>query len=173
MGLIHIYCGDGKGKTTAAFGLALRAAGSGMKVHIVQLMKGNETSELNSLEKLDGITLSRCDKNYGFTFRMTEQERNEITLCHNRLLNEAYDLMQSGSIDMLIIDEFDPAYHHGLLEKKLAEKLDFEKPEKIELILTGRYPDEKFLECADYVSEIKSVKHPFLSGIKARKGIEF
>ena len=105
MGLIHIYCGDGKGKTTAAFGLALRAAGSGMKVHIVQLMKGNETSELNSLEKLDGITLSRCDKNYGFTFRMTEQERNEITLCHNRLLNEAYDLMQSGSIDMLIIDE--------------------------------------------------------------------
>ena len=105
MGLIHIYCGDDKGKTTAAFGLALRAAGSGMKVHIVQLMKGNETSELNSLEKLDGITLSRCDKNYGFTFRMTEQERNEITLCHNRLLNEAYDLMQSGSIDMLIIDE--------------------------------------------------------------------
>ena len=173
MGLIHIYCGDGKGKTTAAFGLALRAAGSGMRVHIVQLLKGNETSERNSLKFVPGITVSRCDRHYGFTSKMSDENKRELTECHNRLLKEAQELAENGSIDMLIIDEFNAAYEYNLLDRELAERIFFEKPEITELVLTGRNPAEKFIENADYVSEIKALKHPYRNGVRARKGIEF
>lgn len=173
MGMIHIYCGDGKGKTTAALGLALRAVGSGMRVHIVQLLKGSDTSELHSLQLLSGITISRCDKNYGFTFNMSDDNKKELTACHNRLLLQAEKLCSSGCIDMLIIDEFNAAFEYGLLDRELAERIVFEKPKDLELVLTGRNPDEKFIRQADYISDIKSVKHPYKNGIKARKGIEF
>ena len=79
-GLLEIYCGDGKGKTTAALGLALRAAGCGLRVHIVQFLKGTETGELASLAQIPQISLVRCDKNWGFTFSMTEQDKKEITV---------------------------------------------------------------------------------------------
>ena len=86
-GLLEIYCGDGKGKTTAALGLALRAAGCGLRVHIVQFLKGTETGELASLAQIPQISLVRCDKNWGFTFSMTEQDKKEITVCHNQMLH--------------------------------------------------------------------------------------
>lgn len=173
MGLIHIYCGDGKGKTTAALGLAIRAAGSGLRVHIVQLLKGSFTSELNVLEKIENITIERCGKNYGFTFKMSDEDKIKLAECHNDLLLRAENLMKNGSIDMLIIDEFNAAYEYNLLDREIADRIVFDKPKDIELILTGRRPHEKFIAAADYVSEIKAVKHPFQKGIKARKGIEF
>lgn len=173
MGLIHIYCGEGKGKTTAALGLALRASGSGMKVHIVQLLKGGFTSELISVSKIPDITIARCDRNYGFTSKMSEENKRLITECHNGLLANAEKLMKNGSIDMLILDEFNAAYEYGLLDKTLADRIVFEKNKETELILTGRRPQAKFIAAADYVSEIKAVKHPLEKGIKARKGIEF
>lgn len=173
MGLIHIYCGDGKGKTTAALGLAIRAAGSGMKIHIVQFLKGNKTSELESLAEISNITIARPQKNYGFTFSMSDSDRAELTRCHNALLNEAFDKINSGNIQLLILDEFFAAYNNNLIDHTLAEKIVFEKPEMPELVLTGRNPSEKFLNAADYVSEIKAVKHPFIKGISARKGIEY
>lgn len=172
-GLIHIYCGDGKGKTTAAMGLALRAAGAGKRVHIVQLLKGNPTSELSSTVLIPNITVARPEKNFGFTFNMTEEQKSELTGIHNRLLTNAFDKMICGDTDMLIIDEFFVAYNKNLLDRKLAERVVFEKAFECELVLTGREPDGKFIDAADYVSEIKCVKHPYEKGISARKGIEY
>lgn len=172
-GLIHIYCGDGKGKTTAALGLALRAAGAGKRVHLVQLLKGNPTSELSSLALLPNITVARPEKGFGFTFNMTEEQKSELTGIHNRLLANAFDKMNCGDTDMLIIDEFFAAYNKNLLDREMAEKIVFEKSFACELILTGREPDKKFIDIADYVSEIKCVKHPYEKGISARKGIEY
>lgn len=173
MGLIHIYCGNGKGKTTAALGLALRAAGSGMKVHFVQLLKGGKTSELESLSLIPNISVDRSETNYGFTFRMSDDTKVKLIQCHNKLLRRADELMASGKIVMLIIDEFNAAYEYNLLDQNLADKIVTMKPQHIELILTGRNPQQKFMDIADYVSEIGLVKHPYLKGQKARKGIEF
>ncbi|MGN0638999.1 MAG: cob(I)yrinic acid a,c-diamide adenosyltransferase [Huintestinicola sp.] len=172
-GLIHIYCGEGKGKTTAALGLALRAAGAGKRVHLVQLLKGNPTSELNSLELLPGITVDRPEKAFGFTFNMTEEQKSELTGIHNRLLISAFEKMNCGDTDMLIIDEFFAAYNKGLLDRQIADRIVFEKASSCELVLTGRGPDRKFIDTADYVSEIKCVMHPYEQGVSARKGIEY
>lgn len=171
--MLQIYCGNGKGKTTASLGLALRGAGCNMKVHIVQLMKGNESSEFHSLKFVPNITIQRCDKHYGFTSDMTLQQKVELTQCHNTLLQNAQTLLQLHHTDMLILDEFNVAYEHALLDRQFADTLIFNRPADIELILTGRNPNPKFLEIADYISEITAVRHPFEKGIKARKGIEF
>ncbi|MBQ7433690.1 MAG: cob(I)yrinic acid a,c-diamide adenosyltransferase [Lachnospiraceae bacterium] len=173
MGLLHLYCGDGKGKTTAAIGLAIRGAGAGMRVHMVQFLKGRETAELAILAGIPQITVSRCEKDYGFTWNMTPEEKEAITLEHNRLLAEVAQLVASGQIQMLILDEFVSVYRHGLLDRELAERLILQKPPALELVLTGRNPDEKWIEAADYVSEIRAVKHPYERGIGARYGIEY
>ncbi len=169
--MLHIYCGNGKGKTTAALGLALRASGNNMRVHIVQLLKGAETSELNALKNIDKVTVSRLERDFGFTFCMTDEEKNEVTRLHNELLLEAKKL--SGEVDLLIIDEFNGAYECNLLDKELADSLILDRPEGLEMVITGYNPDKKFLEVADYVSEIKCVKHPYDKGVNARKGIEY
>lgn len=171
--MIHIYCGDGKGKTTAALGLALRAAGSGMRVHIVQFMKGGMTSELEALRRIPEITVCRCDREYGFTFSMDDECRAMIKSCHDKMLTEACRLAADGAVDLLILDEFCCAYNKNLLDRELADKTVLEATDKPELILTGREPDKKFIEAADYVSEIRAVKHPYTKGITARKGIEY
>lgn len=173
MGLIHIYCGDGKGKTTASMGLAVRAAGAGMRVHIVQLLKGSKTAELESLALIPNIRVTRPDRNYGFTFSMTDEDKAAITKCHNALLEEALREMKNDEIDMLVIDEFCAGYNCGLVDKALADKIILHKPEKCELVLTGRDPEQKYVDAADYVSEIRAVKHPYEKGIDARRGIEF
>lgn len=169
MGLLHIYCGDGKGKTTASLGLAVRALGAGMRVCFVQFMKGGETAELNTLRHLPDITVLRCDKQYGFFNNMSEKEKTEITDCHNQLISDAF---RTGA-DMIILDEFNLAYGYGLMDKAIAEQQILHGREKSEIILTGRNPDEAFVQAADYVSEIICVKHPYEKGITARKGIEY
>lgn len=169
MGLLHIYCGEGKGKTTAALGLALRASGSGMKVCFVQLMKGGKTSELESLKHLPNIKVIRCDRHYPFFKNMTEADKADITACHNELLEEAF----GGDSDMVIVDEFNSAYRYELMDRELAQKLIFDGLKSAEVILTGREPNKIFTDAADYISEIQCIKHPYEKGITARKGIEF
>ncbi len=169
MGLIHIYCGDGKGKTTSATGLAVRSAGAGMKVFFARLMKGNYSSELKILEYIPEITVRSCDRNYGFSFRMSEKDKAEITECHNKMLSEAF----SSESDVIVLDEFFSAYNCCLLDTALARSLIENKNPDTELILTGRNPAPEFLELADYISEIACIKHPYSSGIKARRGIEY
>lgn len=173
MGLLHIYCGDGKGKTTAALGLAMRAAGAGMRVHIVQFLKGTDTAELHSISMIPNISIERCDRNYGFTCSMTEEDRQAVTDCHNRLLRHAKKKMDAGMVDMLILDEWNAAYGHGLMDAELADELVFDRTPQVEMVLTGRNPREKFVKAADYVSEIHAVKHPYMQGVPSRKGIEF
>ena len=167
--MMHIYCGDGKGKTTAALGLALRAAGSGMRVLFVQFLKGSQTSELTSLARIPQITVLRCDRDYGFTFRMTQEEKAALTRCHNHML--AQIRAQLSDIGLLVLDEFCAAYNQNLMDCNAAEQLIADC--KAELVLTGRDPAKKFLELADYVSEIRAVKHPYTNGTAARKGIEY
>jgi len=171
--MLHIYCGDGKGKTTAALGLAVRAAGNGMRVHFVQFLKGSPTSELEILQRLPEISVLRCDRDYGFTFQMNDEDKQKITQRHNQMLFEAMDRVYQHKTDMLVLDEFFPAYSCNLLDKELASRLVFGIHDKTELILTGRAPEQQFIDLADYVSEIKSVKHPYEKGISARAGIEY
>lgn len=171
-GLTHIICGDGKGKTTSAVGCALRAKGSGMKVVFISLMKDGTSGE-NELMKNAGITLLHCDKYYGFTFEMTDQEKAELVKCHNELLTKALELAQSGEAEMLVIDEFFCAYEYDLLDKTLADRIVFEKPYETELVLTGHNVEQNFIDAADYVSRVENEKHPFEKGVLARKGIEY
>ena len=169
MGYLHIYCGDGKGKTTASLGLAIRAAGAGMKVCFVQFMKGGETAELDTLKLIPNISVHRCDKEYGFLWNMSDNEKDDITVTHNELLTTAFN---SGA-DLVVLDEFNFAYSSGLMDKVLAEKLILDNKASCEIVLTGRDPAEIFIQEADYVSEICCVKHPYEKGVTARKGIEY
>lgn len=171
--MIHIYCGDGKGKTTAAMGLAARMAGDRKRVHIIQFLKGSPSGEIDFLASCRDtklITVSRCDKDYGFFPNMSDTQKQEITQIHNKNLNEALSGIES--FDMLILDEIFAALELGLADAGTVKQI-MENCKNTELVLTGRNPDSYFLEKADYVSEIKKVKHPYDKGIKARKGIEF
>ena len=169
MGYLHIYCGDGKGKTTASLGLAMRAAGAGMKVCFVQFMKGGETAELDTLKLIPNISVHRCNKEYSFLWNMSDNEKNDITVTHNELLTTVFN---SGA-DLVVLDEFNFAYSSGLMDKVLAEKLILDNKDSCEIVLTGRDPAEIFIQEADYVSEICCVKHPYEKGVTARKGIEY
>ena len=171
--MLQISCGDGKGKTTAALGLAIRAAGSGMQVHFVQFLKGSPTSELEILKKIPEITVLRCDRDYGFTFQMNDEDKKKLTDRHNAMLSEAMDRVYQGKTNLLVLDEFFAAYNCKLFDRELANRLVFGIQNRTELILTGRDPEQKFLDVADYVSEIKSIKHPYEHGISARVGIEY
>jgi cob(I)alamin adenosyltransferase len=171
-GLIHVYCGDGKGKTTAALGLAVRAAGSGMRVVILQFLKGRRVSELNSLKLIPGITILRNEKDLGFFNAMTEEDKKLAMSYHNENLQNVLHMVECKECDMLILDEICAAYRLGLVDKETINQLIINKREDLELVLTGRDPDELFLQHADYVSEIKKIKHPYDKKINARIGIE-
>ena len=170
--MIHIYCGDGKGKTTAALGLSLRAAGSGMKVVIIQFLKNHKTSELNLLKTIPNITILRGKEGKTFSFSMTEEEKEKSKQIHSENLQAGITQIKSGNCDMLVLDEAIGAYNLDLIDRQLLQSLIEQKPEHLELVLTGRNPEQWMIDCADYVSEIKKVKHPFDKGIKARIGIE-
>lgn len=170
--MLHIYCGDGKGKTTAAIGLAVRGKGAGMSVRFVQFLKGAYTSELSVLETVLGSGLRRCDRDYGFYKGMSEQDKSDITRCHNALLEFAF-LGDDNKPEMIVLDEFCAAYAHGLMDKALAERLILENKDSAEIILTGRDPAKIFTDAADYISEISCVRHPYERGVPARKGVEF
>jgi cob(I)alamin adenosyltransferase len=172
-GLIHVYCGDGKGKTTAAAGLTIRAAGSGLKAVFFQFLKARDSGEVDILRELKNVTVIRNDVDYGFYKRMSEEDKLEITKLHNRNLKNALQYVYEEACDLLVLDEVCAAYHYNLLDRNIIDTLIREKPEKLELVLTGRDPAPLFLEYADYISEIKKVKHPFDQNIGARKGIEF
>ena len=171
-GLVHLYCGDGKGKTTAALGLAVRAAGSGFRVVVVQFLKSHKTGELAVLEAVPSIEVIRGKEGTAFSFSMTEEEKEKTRLVHDDNLKTAITIATSGNCDMLILDEAVGAYARELLDRGALEAFVKNKPEELELVLTGRNPAQWMVECADYVSEVKKIKHPYEKGIPARLGIE-
>ncbi len=171
-GLFHIYCGDGKGKTTAAVGLAVRAAGSGMKVLFAQFMKNGKSSELNILGKIENIDLFKTPCTDKFVRAMNDNERAEFSKCVKEAFTELCGLMNSGSYNLVIIDECCSAVTTGVLDIDEVADAIRNRKESVELVITGRNPDKRLIDLADYVSEICKRKHPFDQGIPARKGIE-
>lgn len=173
LGLIHCYTGENKGKTTAALGLALRACGNGLKVLIVQFLKSSVTGELHAIEQLEGIKLIRNDEKFPFIWKMNDDQKKDITCIHNALLTEASKLVENGQVDLLVMDELSATYNNLLIDHQLVKDFVDNKPENLELVITGRDLDDYFVQKADYITEMKKIKHPFDQGISSRKGIEF
>ena len=172
-GMIHIYCGDGKGKTTAAIGLAVRAAGSGKRVLFTRFLKNEDSGELRILDVVPEIEVIHLEKSYGFFRTLTEREQEEARQMYRDVWNCMKAKTAEGGYDMVVIDEFMAAYRYGLIGHEEAAAFLTGKPEGMEVVLTGRNPGPELTELADYVSEIRKVKHPFDQGIMARKGIEY
>lgn len=173
-GYIQVYTGDGKGKTTAAVGLATRAAGDGFKVYMVQFLKGGHTGELESAKKMQPeFQVFRFEKPRGFFWTLSDEEKQEL----KQEINEAYEFcmkaLKNKECDILIMDEVMGTLSNKLLtEEQLLELLD-SKPENIEIILTGRNVPESIIKKANLVTEMKEIKHYFREGVPAREGIEY
>ena len=172
-GLIHIYCGDGKGKTSAAVGLAVRAAGRGEKVLFARFLKNEDSGELNVLDAISEIDVIHLDKVYGFFYRLNEEEKEEARKTYGDLWKKILQRISDEAYGVLVMDEFMAAWQYGLIPQEEALTFLKEKPDSLEVVLTGRDPDDRLVELADYVSEIRKVKHPFDRGIRAREGIEY
>ena len=171
-GLVHIYTGNGKGKTTSAIGLAIRAHGAGKRVLVAQFLKGCESGEVEVLKKL-GITVLRMCEVKKFTWQMTKDECIEVQEACAKLLNEVVFEAKSGRWDLIVVDEAMGALaNKGISLATLCHLVD-DKPEELEIVFTGRNAPHELIDRADYVSEINALKHPFDKGVKAREGIEF
>lgn len=201
MTMIQLYTGDGKGKTTAAVGQAVRAVGSGYRVMFCQFMKGGESGELEVLKGLPQVEIYRCEREFPFFNAMTDRDKEEITEIHNAIIRNIirrFDgLNNTGNISvngsgavglMVVLDEITYPLNWGLIDVSLFKDLvgkmkalyngrsgdsGEESLSRIELVLTGREPDRFILENADYITEMKKLRHPFDCGIQARKGIEY
>ena len=174
--MIHIYFGEGKGKTTAAAGLAVRAAGRGRRVIFAQFLKGRETGGIAPLEKL-GVEIIRSGKEKPcFSWEMTEEQKAAYRIVQAELFGKVKEsLCGESHTDLLILDEVLNAIskeHELLDEKALIDFLDT-IPENLEIVLTGRPAPRWLLAKADYITEMKKHKHPYDNGVGARKGIEF
>jgi cob(I)alamin adenosyltransferase len=167
--MIQVYTGNGKGKTTAAFGLALRASGAGLNVYIGQFAKGGGYNEIKALKKIDNIKVEQFGRRC-FIKKSPEKIDIKMALAGLKRLNEIIAARKYG---MVILDEVNIAVKLKLIP--LGDLLEIIKhaPRNIELVLTGRYAHPKIIRLADLVSQVKEVKHYYVKGIKARKGIEF
>lgn len=163
--MIHIYTGDGKGKTSAAIGLAIRATGAGMKTILCQFLKNGTSSEIEVLEKI-GISVLFCQECNKFTFQMNDKEKSAVKNAHDRIIDTI-----DYTADIIIMDEFLDAYNLNLIDRKKSEEfiLNF----KGEIILTGHDVPQIFADMADYITIMKKIKHPYDNGTEARKGIEY
>jgi cob(I)alamin adenosyltransferase len=169
-GLIHVYTGDGKGKTTAAIGLGVRATGDGLKVYMIQFMKGRRYSELDALAQLSNFTVVQFGRDEFVSKQKPEQI--DIDLARKGLAH-AKEVLQKGVYDVVILDEINVAVDYKLLSVQDVVKLIESKPEKVELVLTGRYASPEIIKRADLVSEILEIKHPYQKGVQSRKGIDW
>lgn len=173
-GLVQVYTGEGKGKTTAAIGEALRARGRGYKVLLVQFLKGKKGSgEISALEEL-GVKVICKGKDLGLSLnRIGEKERRRVRGEWSNFLDKINEEVLAEDYDLLILDEANVACHHGLIDENKLLQFIKEKPDSLEIILTGRYASPRLIKTAHLVSEVQKIKHPYDEGIKARKGIEF
>lgn len=170
-GLIQVYTGSGKGKTTAALGLALRAAGHDLQVYIVQFMKGwPHYGELVSVQRLPSVTL----RQFGRPDFVNREHPNpeDIRLAHEAL-EHAEQIVASDDYDLVILDEVNVALDYGLIGLDDLLSLLEAKPEHVELVLTGRGAHPEIVKLADLVTEMLAIKHPYDAGVPGRKGIEY
>lgn len=171
LGLVQIYTGNGKGKTTAALGQALRATGRGLRVYMAQFIKGQETGELMAVERLAPDFVIR-QFGLGKFIRGQEPSREDLEMAKAGWM-EVNQVVNGGQYDLVILDEISHAIRVGLIELEEVLALLALRPEHVEMILTGRNMPEDLIQSADLVTEMLAVKHPYDQGIPMRKGIEF
>ncbi len=168
-GYVQVYTGDGKGKTTAALGLALRAAGAGLRTYIGQFVKGMKYSELESLKRFaDLITI----RQYGRDCFIYKDPDEEDIRAAREGLEEVRKVMASGEYDVIILDEATIATYYDLFSVDDLLDVIKKRPEGVELVITGRKADPRIMEAADLVTEMKEIKHYYQAGVQARDGIE-
>jgi len=170
-GLVEVFTGDGKGKTTAALGVALRASGRGLKVFIVYFMKGNfPYGEQEALSQLTNIKFAKFGQlNFVDPNNVTQAEKDEA----QKALDTARRTILGNNYDIVILDAINVAVAWKLIDIDEVIKLIREKPNEVELILTGRYADDRLIDLADLVTNMTKVKHPYDKGILSRKGIDY
>lgn len=169
-GLIHIYTGEGKGKTTAAVGLSVRMAGARKKVLFAQFMKGGESSEIQPLKALE-IHVMKVGTICKFLCDMTEDEKKVFQ--DNQMDCFAYVQKNASDYDLVVLDEIISAVTTGMIPETALEQFLLSKPDHTEVVLTGRNAPESIEKLADYVSSLQCIRHPYEKGVLARKGIEF
>ncbi|MEM3304642.1 MAG: cob(I)yrinic acid a,c-diamide adenosyltransferase [Thermoplasmata archaeon] len=185
-GLVEIYTGNGKGKTTAAIGLAVRAAGYGLNVYIIHFMKSKRYGEKNIIKNIDNIKEKFLGKPYFISkdpsikgkvknvviFEPGNPPKDYVELINSglKLVNR---IIKSGKYDLVILDEIITAMYFELVDIESIIKILDEKPKNVEIVLTGRYASKELIERADLVTEMVEIKHPYMNGVKARKGIDY
>lgn len=172
--MIQLYTGEGKGKTTAAVGQAVRAAGSGLSVIFAQFMKGNDTGELHSLSQIKGIEILRSSKQFGFYNTLNAVQREEMKKIHNEILDELLQAAVEKRVFMIVLDEITYPVKWELLDnEKLRSLITYAQENTLEIVMTGRNPAAFMEEAADYITEMNCLRHPYQLGVTARKGIEY
>lgn len=171
-GLVHLYVGDGKGKTTAAVGLAARFLGRGGKVLFCQFLKGRPTGELEPLERLGAVVLraATCGK---FVSRMNEEELRALRESHGICLARAAEIAAAGTCGLVVLDEAVDAVNCGAIAQEALMALLERRARGVEIVLTGRDPAPALVEAADYHTEFQRRRHPYDRGIPAREGVEY
>ena len=170
VGLIHIYCGDGKGKTTAAAGLAARCAGGGGSAAFFQFLKDNTSGERAALIKA-GVDVINGYTDLGKVWTFTEEQVRDMFVWYEDKFKEIRK--NAAEYDLLVLDEAIDAVNYGYIRRDTILTFLREKPIGLEVVLTGRNPDREFLEIADYVTQMQKIKHPYDTGVTARNLIEF
>lgn len=172
-GLVHLYCGEGKGKTTAAVGLTVRCAGRGGKVVFAQFLKDGTSGECRVLAKLPEVTLLAANPVGKFSFRMTDEEKRQTAEALSRTFAAAAGFAVREQARLLVLDEVCAAISCGFLDEKTVTDFLETRPDALEVVLTGRNPSENLRAHADYITEMTMRRHPYEKGIAAREGIEF
>ncbi len=187
-GYIQIYCGDGKGKTTAAVGLAIRGVGAGVPVVFTQFMKDGTSSELVVLEQIQNIQVLYAKETFGFSWTLTEKEKADAKSVYTELfvraIQEVDKLIEDRTKEILkgditipkvilVLDEIISAYNYNMIDQDIVLKWLQNKSEFVEVVLTGREPKKELLELAGYITEMKKGRHIYEEGVMARKGIEY
>lgn len=172
-GLIHCYTGDGKGKTTAAVGLAVRAAGSGKRVVFAQFLKDGSSSEISVLDSIPLIHCVKQEQHFGFYRTLSAREKQRLQEVTARYFQEVTALALREQTDLLVLDELMAVWNLKLLSQEDVLRFLDEKPEGLELVVTGRDAPEDILSRCDYVTEMSKRRHPYDRGVAARRGIEY
>ena len=172
-GMVHYYYGYGKGKTSAATGSAIRAAGYSNKVMFVQFLKNTASGETKVLDHIPGVTVLRGTGTDKFSISMNDDEKNSVRRIHDGFLREVLNAAETRASDVVILDELADAVELGLADKEIVSEIIESCRGNIELVITGHGPVQFFIDNADYVTEMKKVRHPFDRGIRAREGVEY
>lgn len=172
-GLVHLYFGDGKGKTTAAMGLGLRAYGRGKKVLLVQFLKNYDSGEIIAVENLsDSFRILKGEPVKKFMGSMTEAEKDTTVRSQRQMFRNAMEVNNAEKFDLIIFDELVDAVNLGIVEMSELENFIRTKSDDLEVVITGHCPKQDFFELCDYVTEMRKIKHPYDRGVFARIGIE-